>query len=208
MSAGLEVYTSSGVLQITEQFRNLQFKSKGSIYMSDTSAYVAVGGDTDDVFAFTATHPTTTPQIMMYTFVNNGTLYVSFNGFRFSTVTYYRFGKPSLVSGSYFEVYNASGELVFTDNAKFMKPLGMASGQWSGSSYTVDTITFDSSKSTAVIRGAEPMIEATQGYSDLGEDFKFYSSYIELWSPVLSSDVTWSKVKPYYHFMIVDVTGY
>lgn len=133
MGAGIEIYNTNGVMQITEKFINLQFKGKGTVNLTNVASdgayyYDLYLPDTSEQIAFSAT--------LGNPFVLLGRVFTRSNQLAArimskisgTQVTYYRFGAASVVSGSCFEVYNSSGSLVFSDNARFMKVIDSKSG--------------------------------------------------------------------------------
>lgn len=156
MSAGLEIYNANNVLQITEKFVNLQFKGKGTVTPNTLSDggwryYDLYLPDVNEQVAFSATNPFI---ILGRVFTRSNQLAARVMSKVANTqVTYYRFGVASVASGNCFEVYNSNGNLVFTDNAKFMKVIDSKTG--SSTSETDNTLlaTTNSNLSKAVLPG-------------------------------------------------------
>lgn len=135
MPAGLEVYNTDGYLQITESFRNLQFLGKETIVVGSNnspfvcSAYSNVVPFTDTkILAFRCTNGKRVSRVAISKDVTNNTDWVDVYAEAGASVVVYKFGFPIVKSGAYFEVYDAAGNLVFSDNNRFMKVLGMYSG--------------------------------------------------------------------------------
>jgi len=133
MSAGIEIINNTGNIQITERFRNLQFIQKKTISLipsGSTRKIDATLSSSTVVVAFKCSDGSNSPVGMYYNSGTDPTSVVFYASLGTSTVgiTYYEFGYPVLALGSCFEIYNANSELVFSDNAKYLKVLGAYSG--------------------------------------------------------------------------------
>lgn len=160
MAAGLTVYNSDNIVQIDGKHRNLQFKYKVS-YTLDRSTWGAYSGafteliipySNTDIIAFGITNkfriigrcveaPTQIRYAIMGASV--GLVY-----------EYFVFGYTQVSSGQHFEVYNEDGNLVYSDNAKFMKVLGYTSGGVSNNPAEGQQIISVAGNKVAVIYGA------------------------------------------------------
>jgi hypothetical protein len=130
MSAGLQVYNNNGYLQITKSFRNLRLIGKTTITLSAGNGYSASA----NIILNANT------QFIAYNTVGGAWAYVrgisivngqsgsTIIGSPNATITYYELGYPVTQAGSYFEVYDGVGKLVFSDNAKYMKAIAAYSG--------------------------------------------------------------------------------
>lgn len=244
MSAGLEVYNTNNFLQITDSFRNLQFLGKETITVGSNnspficSAYSSVVPFTDTkMLAFRCTNGKRVQRVAISKNTVNNTDWVDVYAEAGAIVTVYKYGFPAVKTGAYFEVYNSAGALVFSDNNKYMKVLGMYSGtttiatdytpiitDWSGSGTIVKTprilksVAVSSTITTAVIPSQ------TTYYWDrypatTGQDTREYEQYWTFSSTTVDTGIIYSTYNEYqglssgtifkdrYDYLIVDVTG-
>ena len=242
MSSGLEVYNNNGVLQITDKFKNIQFLSKTTATINTqnkeyytntvpnsgyctvalpqiTNTFYALRCEDSNPITWFVSYPVLSYPPMVFgapTLVVIGTLN--------STVTIYTFGWDNIPSGEHFEVKNSSGELVFSDKAKFMKIIDSYSG--------VRTADFSRSQAETVL-GTTNHLSAIKTAVFLGgycfqEDLDWhgeYTGYECILSFVFNSTSTignyhkhydTNSVNYYYHYRnydlnysysVVDVTG-
>ncbi len=143
MGSGIEIYNYDNILQITDKFTNIQFIEKTTVtLLTRITSYYANGVD-----RYYANVTLTALDKEMYAircdngkFINwsgsrtilgsgnYGPLTLNIRGERDAIVTVYRFSYASIPSGNYFEVRNENGNIVFSDNAKFMKVIDSKSG--------------------------------------------------------------------------------
>lgn len=145
MTAGIEIYNNNNILQITNQYRNLQFLGKGTIQCTQLGMSSSQWASNDIILTNTSEFLCFRPEtndvpVLLYgrTFLRNGVLNSRIavaNNASYPhltnpiTVTYYRFSlAPAVQKGNHFEVYDSAGELVFSDGASFMKVIASCKG--------------------------------------------------------------------------------
>lgn len=140
MAAGLEVLNANGILQVTSDYKNLQFIGKGTVSVT-SFLDASLIGDAGEVIAFRVNEADkwglTPPRI--YTGQSTTKFAVKYG--TSATITYYRFKYTGIAAGNYFEVYNAAGERCFSDSAPFMRVIGFNSGPDCSNAVTVSHAT-------------------------------------------------------------------
>lgn len=233
MPAGLNVINTAGSIQITESFRNLQFLGADNISISGTwSTWVHTNNimyqTTNDV-AFVAFRCTNGKFVEKVSCRKSDAThnYIYATAEIGATITVYKFGFPAVKAGSYFEVYNASGQLVFSDNNKFMKVISDYRGTLALSLFTALA---PESGSTAVQNISLPHANAaimlsTNAYyayregGDSGQSIKEYPLTYAFSGATVSMVINYSQWNDFnglgsgqifsgaYYFLILDVTG-
>jgi len=217
MSAGIEVYNNSGVLQITDQFKNLQFREKDTVSLtnenlgtSDWYSADIILSDTQEFLCFNVN--TIDVPVLLYgrTFLRDNVLRsriatkVAPGTTPNVSVNYYRFGYATVPRGNFFEVRNASGEMVFSDAARFMQVIAGRNGTetreiaytdippghsdstsawWGVYGYTLHSVSIPTGKTVAVLLGTN--LYTT--YMTVG-----YENPFDAWNP---GDPTYSVSK-------------
>ncbi|CQR73294.1 hypothetical protein SOV_50770 [Sporomusa ovata DSM 2662] len=224
MSAGLEVYNTNGFLQITDSFRNLQYLGKETISVGSAnspficSAYSSVVPFTDTkMLAFRCTNGKRVQRVTISKNTTNNTDWVDVYAEAGAIVTVYKYGFPVTKTGAYFEVYNSAGSLVFSDNAKYMKVLGMYSGtttiatdytpiisDWNvaGNSQTIKTprilknVAVGSAITTAVIP-SQSTYYWDRFPATVGQDTREYQQYWTFASTTVDTGIIYSNFNEY-----------
>lgn len=136
MPAGIEIYNNSGILQITDKFRNLQYLDKivevrqaGSYYLFD----VQVGAE--ELVAFRVS-PSTVTISPIYRGLTGHLIFRVTPVNITATIELFRFGfveaPPPQNSG--LEIYTEEGKLVFSSGLKYMKVVGHEIGTYNNQS--------------------------------------------------------------------------
>lgn len=207
MAAGLEVINSSGIIQVTSDYKNLQYVGKGAVSFSN-SLQTSLVGNVGEVIAFRVDDSSkwgiTPPRI--YSGMGSTSFVCAGGGS--ATITYYRFKFADIAAGNYFEVYNAAGERCFSDAARFMKVLGFVQGTDSASSATFSH--------GAGITAAVIASKISTYYNPYGSTayyahqlFNFSSGLVTaLDRPVYNSPIIPSRYSyKAYSFLVIDVSG-
>lgn len=144
-SAGIQIYNNNNVLQITAEFKNVQFIEKqsysltydgvalGGIRNRYISPEIVVPGDEYTIVAFNTT-PGHSIGIELLPIIMPGTTkqrlqFVSFESDTIVTIYIFRF--TDIKKGTFFEIYDTNGEIVFSDGANFMRIIDTKSGEMS-----------------------------------------------------------------------------
>lgn len=225
--AGIEIYNNDMVLQITGQFRNLEFISKGTlsgagIVTVSEGQIVAARVPVGHKLSFTNGSPHYNRDYGPY--ISRNTTDVNFplsneNG---GTVYYYVFGygTPSPGDGVGCEIYNSMGQLVFNGNGdkKHMKVIDMQAGTMPSrrldqiNNMTIGTTTVDPSITPAVLVNTQVhsvdytyATSAHQGFS-----FSTDSVISRYFIPYYDDSRTYSTPirQLRYSYLVLDVTGY
>lgn len=226
MSAGIEIYNTNGHIQITESFKNLQFLGKASFTISTkyiTAPYTVILPSNVKFIAFSCSNSGSLYGTLLQIYLNgDGTSTAQFGGKNGLTITYYMFGYPITNSGNSFEVYNAVNELVFSDNAKYMKVVGMVNGLCSTSNYgnvlntpyIVNSFAY-SGITPAILLGCYSLYEQ---HDDNGSGYLFMDQFFRFTTSSIISELAVKAIngycngglytfKPNYNYLIIDVTG-
>lgn len=132
---GLSVYNNKGTLQITSQFKNLQFANKVSLHL-DKLVTVGEGDPVRDIgsCAYEVTNDSKkslfaarcednkfiTWQFGVWTF-KGARPRIDFRGKFGAEITLYEFTYDVISPGEHFEIRNEHNEVVFSDQGRFMK---------------------------------------------------------------------------------------
>lgn len=206
MAAGLEVTNANGVIQVTSDYKNLQYVGKGTVSFSNHLASSLVG-DYGEVVAFKVNDPSQwglTPG-RIYSGMSNTTFLSQANSS--ASITYYRFKFSNISAGNYFEVYNPSGERCFSDASRFMKVIGFTEGTYA------NPVTFSHGygNNAAVIVG-----KISSSYNPLGSFvvpalhlYNFSSGLITMQNQYVANGYIPMPYRDYkyYYFLVIDVTG-
>lgn len=258
MTAGIQIYNNDDVLQITEEYRNFQFISKTTVTLTDSiisyqpsgqSVYLGsnLWGSSNPYLYSERLVLTTAQSNMLYAYrCNNGKFVqcmlligryspyigspiLTISGEQGAEVTIYFFDYKTVSSGQHFEVRNSDGNVVFSDQGKFMKVLSSIQGTRTrpttvGS--TLNTTTHSSSVTAAVSAGClswevnipSEGFPANAGYTGVrAQAFTFESSQIvstyqvffddSSWTSQVSSSWYWTNYAVNYQYLVLDVTG-
>jgi hypothetical protein len=229
MTAGLTVYNTNNVLQVSDSIPCLQFVQKGTASPGQTVSisadYVLAVSTTPGNWCCTGIYmPISSSNIATYSILGS------------STVTWYAFSMSPTNTGHYLEIYDESGKLVFSDGNLPMKVvdfhngnLGNFSDGYPHNGATLSTTNIPSGKVYAVVYGQKCFLEtgsngnpgdfhtlfpgATFAANSVNIIFESvfvshtkYSYYVGSSTPRIDGCdlMAYSKV---YQYMIVDVTG-
>ena len=206
VSTYFEVINSNGVIQITDAFKNLALVGKETATVTTTNTISFSSIQPSDLVAFRCNngYPVATP----FTTLNVG-----------AEITIYRFNYPVVSRGNNFEVRNASGDVVFSDNEKYMKVVASASDVTDVHSLSVDqvitTVYHPSNLTTAVLAGSilSASICIPNVWRHYSQCFTFSSGVITSTWKLMGADVVPGGF-PYiditqngYNFLVLDVTN-
>lgn len=159
MFAGFQAINTGNVIQIDQDYKNCRYLGKDILtvsnqgngygvinksYSYNTVKFVAIRTDGNDP-----------PIPWINVDRQSNTVLVSAWGVSGQTMTVYKYGYPQILNGNSFEVFNSSGELVFSDNMNPMRVLGF---MWATVSAPEDYLNnyfyHDSSKVAAILPGS------------------------------------------------------
>lgn len=217
MPAGIEVFNTNGSLQITEDYRNIQLLEKITI---SGSGYVVF--NVDDLIAFRAESGGWGTIYPWYLGYPNNAVNGSFHFTGTSTMTVYRFGHASILSGHFLEVYDANGVLTFSDGAPTLKVITQVSGSYSiggraSNGAQISVTSHSPDYKAAVVIGNLPGMygayntEETYGVFNATMGFTFNTDNITTNVVVLrdySRSINFATRYPIYNFLVVNVTNY
>ncbi len=120
MTAGLQIFNANNIIQIDENYRCFAYKGKYSA-TANTLSFTTNGDLHEAVFVRVDGGAT----VIFHSRVGNTYTYkTAGNPGPTATITAYVFAAPtSIPAGASFEIYNSSGELVFSDLLRLMKPV-------------------------------------------------------------------------------------
>lgn len=214
MSAGIQIINDSGTIQITESYNNLQLVEKATVSTPCTLYF-----GKDDIIAFRSSsgwatvflNPIIIGELKKYNFRSSS-----------GSITYYRFSHNSNIEGHFFEVYNATGGIVFSDGCSHMKVLGQSSGSYVGgksttAGATITSFSHSTSKTTAIIAGSVSFAMYWANSNNqhpttiMQQAFSFnFGSIISLYSIMENNNYGSESTRygvPYYDFLVIDVTN-
>lgn len=225
MTVGFEVHNANNKLQVTDRFYNIRLVARKAIMLNTDFTEISTGED--ELIAFRALNNTNTPVALWS--VSKDTAVFKKTGSSTVMLVYYRFKHTDIPAGDCFEVRNASDEVVFSDNARFMKIINSINGVWDGrSNYTTETI-IPAGVTAAVLHGARYRESISTVFGDggwgsivsfnyFGQQFIFNGDRIktvyaneykwEYGSPVPAPDspvISTYKIVPY-NFLVLDVS--
>ncbi|MBU2704155.1 hypothetical protein Ga0466249_005309 [Sporomusaceae bacterium BoRhaA] len=159
MSAGLTVYNTNNVLQISDSISCLQFLQKGTAYPGQTiqisTNYVLAISTTAGNWCCTSLYIPVSNNIASYTLLGSG-----------SMITWYAFSMSPTLSGHYLEIYDTNSKLIFSDGGMPMKimdfhtgNLGNFSDGYPHNGATLSTTSIPSDKIYAIVYGQKGFLE-------------------------------------------------
>lgn len=221
MSVGIQVYNSFGMIQITDQYSNLRFVSKGTITIPSYSGYnaynnrVALLSPFSHIIAFRCNSGWA--GLSMYFKQSDTVRKQEFIGSSGAVIDYYAFANEPFTSGHHIEVYDGAGNIKFSDSHRALETLAMRSGKNTNykEGYLIETVSHDSSVSSAVVVGASSSAwyanYAGTEAKQLNQVYSFSSGKVE---SIFRLTDLWGDGRAYagfyngfYHYMIIDVTG-
>lgn len=207
MAAGIEIYNSNNILQITEQYKNLAYLGKQTI--TATAKINRIQTNPDELIAYRVSSPSTDKIRVASTYRLSDGEMCFFISMPFgtslpstSTIELYRFSfTPNAAGGQNgLEVYNAAGEIVFNSNYKYMRVLGHSSGILADiNNMPYDTVLSEtihsSNLKTAVLVGTRysSMYWAEYGNPD-------HPSFVDFYFQSQAFEFATNKVISYYNF--------
>ena len=235
------VYNDQNYLQISSNYKNLVFLGKGSVNFTKShndsmmdGSWFSLQFNSNELIAFHSSNPNapitsrgldhTDGTIHYYNLTVFGPAGIN------TTITYYRFGIKAgdVASGSHFEIYNADGVRIFSDNEKYLNIIETKTGiidvlyPWYASisdgkplDGTQYGTTYALGKKLAVIYSF-PTICAYNAWFQGGLHFGFPDNYCNcIWWWNYNSRSTGydgffngeGSVEQYFNYLVVDVTN-